>query len=244
MYISSFWSDIFVWGARLIFFIGLIPQIIRNFINNSAKGLSDLLLFSFLNFYFSLFLNSFLRDLPDAYRLVGFMSFLASIILIFQRFFYLKKLDKRQSENLLNVFIINLLFYLFLIPFIKFLPSFVVYVLSIIIFISGVISLIPQIYKTYKDRTIGNLSLQTILIMGLGGVIELSVSIVKILPMDIILVNGANVLCTIIFLSQYCFYKKMNKMIKQKKNREIKRREVFIALIKDCFIFKKIISDF
>lgn len=202
------WGEIFIWGTRLIFFVGLIPQIIYNFINNSAKGLNNLFLLCFFNFYFSLFINSFLRDLPEAYRFVGFLSLIATLILMFQRFNYLRKTNKNQSESILNFFVINLLFYFFLLFFINIFPFFIISFLSLVVFISGIIGLVPQIIEIYKNKSVGNLSLQTILIMGFGGLIEFSVSVVTFLPLDIILFNGMNISCTIIFLSQYYFYSK------------------------------------
>jgi uncharacterized protein with PQ loop repeat len=85
----------FPWIAQIIFFIGILPQIVLNFNLKSTKGLSDFLLIGYFNAYIFYMFYVFCLNLPLAHKVMTPLSFFAVVILIFQRFYYSEKKDSK-----------------------------------------------------------------------------------------------------------------------------------------------------
>ncbi|MFA5075116.1 MAG: PQ-loop repeat-containing protein [Candidatus Babeliales bacterium] len=194
-----------IWVAQILFFIGLIPQILLNYKLKSTKGLSEFLLFGYLNGSITYLYYIFCCNLPLAYKIIMPMVLLAVIIMIFQRFYYSECFYDKEYK-ILFFYILNILFYIFLIKL------FIEYSLFGII-LGWITALIwatyqfPQVFKIFKDKTIKGFSFSLAFLVGFGNLIEFIAALNLKLPLPTTLNSFRGFLIFLIFCLQFWIYK-------------------------------------
>lgn len=195
---------IFPWIAQIIFFLGILPQIGLNFKLKSTKGLSDFLLIGYFNAYIFYLFYVFCLNLPIAYKVMIPLSFVAVLILIFQRFYY----SENQDLYLRIVYLFNFIVALFFIP-IAIKNYFILgHIAGWLMMTTWAIYQIPQVVKNYKSRSVKGLSFAWLSIIAFGDFIEFVVAILLGLPPQTYWNNFRGIFIYLIFLYQFYRFKR------------------------------------
>ncbi|MCF7799712.1 PQ-loop repeat-containing protein [Candidatus Babeliales bacterium] len=202
--VSNF-AALAIWVAQILFFAGLLPQIILNYKLKSTKGLSEFLLFGYLNGTITYLYYIFCCNLPFAYKAIMPMVFLAVIIMIFQRFYYSEMFFDKEYK-ILFFYILNILVYIFLFKFFIQYQLFGIILGWITALIWGIYQL-PQVIKIFKDKTIIGFSFLLAFLVGFGNLIEFIASINLRLPLPTALNAFRGFLIFLIFCLQFWIYR-------------------------------------
>ncbi|MBD3272819.1 hypothetical protein GF385_00510 [Candidatus Dependentiae bacterium] len=255
MYFSTnMFAIIATWLSQLLFFSAILPQIWLNFKRKSTKGFSDALLFAYLNGYFAYLIYIFGLNLPIAYKIIVPNTFMATLVLFFQRFKY-ADLKNKKAKKLFTLFICNIfLFFTVLLFYFKF--SYVFgqifgYTSSLIFSMCY----FPQIFSIYKNKSTKGFSFALISLFTLGDMVELFGAIVLKLPLPTIINNLRAVVIYLIFSSQFFIYSRLFKRFSKHKisfaffnaRTQISQKfnpELFLVKINNVKFIRKKIRDF
>lgn len=191
----------FPWVAQVIFFIGILPQIILNYKIKTADGLSDFLLLGYFNAYIFYSFYVFCLNLPLAHKTMIPLSLLAVLVLICQRIYY-----SIESLFFISIFIFNFILSVILFPFIF--NEKLGHISGWLMLIIWAIYQIPQLIKNFKLNSVQGISMAWIVILGLGDLIEFTVAICLNFPVQTYLNNLRGILVALIFFYQFLIFKK------------------------------------
>ncbi|MFA5075115.1 MAG: PQ-loop repeat-containing protein [Candidatus Babeliales bacterium] len=206
IFLSNF-AVLATWTAQILFFVGLIPQILLNYKLKSTQGLSELLLIGYLNGYIAYLYYTFCCNLPAAYKTIIPIATVAMLIMVFQRFYYVKEFDKKIYKILL-IYILNFLFTISLLPFAINYKTIIGTSLGWIMAFIWATYQIPQIFKIFKEKTTFGYSFLLVSLIGVGDFVELLGALILNLPMPTILNALRGFLIYLIFCLQFWIYKK------------------------------------
>lgn len=194
---------LFAWLSQVLYTICFIPQIITNMRNRSASGVSDGLLFGYLNLLAGALFYVFLLDLPLAYKIFVPLQAAAVATLIGQRLWYDDPEEAKQSGAL---YVGNILLLLAFIPYASSHPIWVGHVGGWALVLFGFLSQAPQIWKVWQTQSVAGFDRRFVLVTFWGSFAELAGALLNHLPMQTILsaLRGI-VLCTIM-LWQFAQY--------------------------------------
>ncbi|MCF7799711.1 PQ-loop repeat-containing protein [Candidatus Babeliales bacterium] len=195
------------WIAQILFFVGLIPQILLNYKLKSTSGLSELLLVGYLNGYIAYLYYTFCCNLPAAYKTIIPIATIAMLIMVFQRFYYVQKLDKK-SYKILFFYFLNFLFAISVLPLAMNYKNIVGSFLGWIMAFIWATYQIPQIFKIFKNKTTFGYSFLLVSLIGIGDLVELTGALILNLPMPTILNALRGFLIYLIFCLQFWIFKK------------------------------------
>ena len=193
------------WIVNFFYFVGLFPQIYLNYKSKSTQGLSDLLILGYFDGYLAYFIYAYFFEFPIAYRMLLPVAVLASLVLIYQRFFYQRD-GLGKSNN--YIYYINFLLMIFFGIFLYLLPMKAANIAGWISTAIWYLYLIPQVIEIYLRKTVKGFSFLLVLFVGLGGVADFSVAILYSLPIQIILIGLRGIAFFFIFAAQFWIYRK------------------------------------
>lgn len=162
-----------IWVSQIFYLVSFFPQIITNYTMRSGKGLSDVLLFGYLNGYLAFFYFMMCMGAPVSMHILSGLQFLALLVLIFQRFYY----DATTSVyRFFALFMANMLFATFFIPFALKNPKAAGDISAWIGSAFFCVSQFFQIGKMYVARSVIGFSFLFAIFMMIGAALELSVA--------------------------------------------------------------------
>ena len=203
---NSTYANITVWLAQILFFFGLVSQIILNFRLKSTKGLSDLWLILLFNGYLAQIFYTYSLDFPFSYKVMVPLSTLAVLVIIGQRFYY-SDLTSRRNINFLKVFIVNLLAALFILPFAVDMPADMGYWSGFLMTILWAIYLLPQVYKIFITKSVEGFSFTLVSLVAVGNFMEFTSAVMLHLPYPTILNNFRAIFFYLLICLQFLLYK-------------------------------------
>jgi len=172
---GSFFITAAIWGAQLFYLVCFVPQIITNFRLGSANGLSDVLLFGYLNGYLAFFYFMICSGSSPILLFLCALQFFAWLILIFQRFYY----DSTSSVyRFFAFFLVNMLVASSFLPIAIKNPMLVGSVSGWIAAVFFCVSQFFQIGKIYITKSVIGFSFLFALFMMVGAALELTVAYV------------------------------------------------------------------
>jgi len=190
------------WFIQGIFWVGLVPQVIKNFNQKSVNGLSSLMLFGYFNGYLATTYYSYCLDLPLAYKVITPLSLATVSIMLGQHFFY---------DGKFNSMIYYLISILIAISFIPIAIKHTNFVGNLFGWTSMTIWMtyqIPQVAKIYSTRSVVGFSFFLILVNGLGNLSEVVLSSLLGLPIQSVLSGIRGMMISSIFMMQFFLYSK------------------------------------
>lgn len=193
-----------IWLAQFFYIISYIPQIIKNFMRGTVKGLSDLLILGYLNGYLAFFYYLICLGLPFAYKVMSIAQFVIFLIIVYQRINY----DATDSaKGFATLFAINMFIALLLIPLATMYPRLIGGVggwVGVALF-SG--SQIFQASKVYFEKSVIGFSFYFIIFATLGGIFELFAAFVLLLPLQTQFALCRALVMYTVFFVQFWMYK-------------------------------------
>ena len=190
------------WFIQTVFWMGLIPQVIKNFTYKSTSGISSLMLFGYFNGYLATTYYSYCLDLPLAYKIITPLSFATVSIMLLQHFFYDGKLRS------VIYYLISILIGISFIPIAMKHTNFVGNLFGWISMSIWMTYQIPQIAKIYSTKSVVGFSFFLILVTGLGNLTEVVLSSLLGLPIQSVLSGTRGMIVSSIFMMQFFLYNK------------------------------------
>jgi len=197
-------AHILIWVVQLCYVLCLVPQIMKNVKMGGTAGISDILLFGFLNGYFAIFYYLFGLGMPFAYKVMNTFQFFALIGLILQRIHYDETESYRRFEYCLWG---NSALALFFVPAAVVYPSDIGNAAGWLAIGLFSMSYLCQVVKIFVTKSVVGFSLMFVAITALGVCFELIAANILGLPQQthVSLWRAATV-CGIFFF-QFWLYK-------------------------------------
>jgi len=185
--------DITTWAIKILFWAGLLPQLLLNRRQHSTRGMSGLMLWGYFNGYLTATFYVFCLNLPFAYKFM---------IPVAQRFIYDKDFGQLRYY-LASVFLSSIgLFFLFSHP-------------TIVGNIFGWASVLiwagyqlPQIYKIYFGKTVVGFSFLLVSAIGIANLTETGIAVWFGLPVQSVLSGLRGGIIYAVFCTQFLLYRK------------------------------------
>jgi hypothetical protein len=191
------------WFINILFWAGFIPQIILNFRLKTAKGMSDIMLFSIINGYITYTYYVLCCDLPMAFKIMSPVSLATVIIMLIQRFAY----DK-YSIKLFVLYVANMIVGLLFIPYAFSKTLLVGNVMGWISASIWAVYALPQMIKITMERSVVGFSFLFVSLVGFGDIIQSVIAIALKLPSQTLFNGLRGTLVYLIFCLQFLLYKK------------------------------------
>ena len=135
-------------GISLFFYtICFIPQIIKNYVLKSGRGMSELFLFLFLNMLTAFSFYAFIKDLPVTYKFFIPLQAVFVCVLMLQRLWYE---NDHTNARLSFYFIINLLIWFAVVPLSLLQQELVASLTGWLAVTAGMVRQVPQVVKIFK----------------------------------------------------------------------------------------------
>ncbi len=195
------------WVCQFLYTICFIPQIIHNYRCKFGTGISEFFLIGYLNVYIALLYYVFLCNMPLAYKSMGVLQLLATLILIYQRLYY----NGRFTNRLWLFYVLNIILGLAVLPLAFKYPISVGLMGGWVMLLVGSVNQLPQIFKIYKEKNTAGFSLFFVVITALAGITEVTLSILLQFPMQTLLSSSRVAIIALIFCFQFWWYRKNNK---------------------------------
>ena len=191
------------WFIQGFFWIGLVPQIIKNFNQKSASGISSLMLFGYFNGYLAMTYYSYCLDLPLAYKIITPLSLATVSVMLAQYFFYDGKF------NLIIYYLISILIGMSFIPIACKHTNFVGNLFGWISMSIWMTYQIPQIAKIYSTKSVVGFSFFLIMVNGLGNISEVVLASILGLPIQSVISGIRGMVFASILMMQFFLYNKV-----------------------------------
>ncbi|MFH1832175.1 MAG: PQ-loop repeat-containing protein [bacterium] len=203
---SELLINIVLWASQVFYFACFVPQIIINYSMGSCSGLSDVLLFGYLNGYFAFFYYLYCSSFSAFDEVMTVLQFFAILILVLQRFYYSRT---TASANRFFVLIFaNFLLASFFIPFAYKNPQLVGNIGGWVAAIFFCLSQLFQIFKIHISKSVAGFSFLFVFLILFGAILELVVAYVLKYPMQSRLGLWRLVVGCGIYCVQFYIYKK------------------------------------
>lgn len=191
------------WLVQMFFWLGLLPQLFLNFKMRSTKGMSDMMLFGYLNGYLFNSYYVYCYGLPLAYRVMLPLALVTVLIMVAQRFWY-----DRDTDNtfLLRSVLASLVIAIVLLPFARVYPMLVGNVAGWIMMIIWATYQIPQVVKISESQSVVGFSLLLVMLIGFGDSLEFLTGIMLGFPIQSLLNSTRGILIFSIFSFQFWHY--------------------------------------
>lgn len=194
-------SDLFLWTAQIGYLLSLIPQILINKKQRSGKGVSQLLLFGYLNGYLCWFYYIFFFNLPFAYKVLVPPQMIATGLLIWHRVYY----DKEWLAGFL--YAINIAFFIALFPFVKNNPHEWGSAMGWASLVWASVNLLPQVIKIHMEKSVVGFSFSFVLFNLLATSSEALGALFCGLPIQSLLSGIRGILFCLVFIVQFVLYR-------------------------------------
>ncbi len=195
--------------SQLLYMVCLLPQVVTNYTVKSGTGLSDLFAIGYLNGHFAQLFYVFCLDLPMGYKIFVPVQFSIVLILIFQRLYY----DRFVNRTLTIFYAVNIVCALALIPVACRIPLICGVAHGWLALIIFSLSQIPKIYKLYSTRSVQGFSFLFVVVMGCGSVLELAGAMILGLPTQTIFNAVRNTSFVAACLGAFCLYRRRRNAI-------------------------------
>ncbi len=166
--------------SQVTYMFCMLPQVVTNYYEKSANGLSTLFVIGYLNGFIAQNFYIFSLDLPIGYKIFCPVQFGILLVIVFQRLYFENFSDKRLAI----LCCANLLFAASMIPLLnsfKFQVGFWSGWAALILFS---LSQVPQLFKVYTKKSVQGFSLLFIVVTGFGAILELTSGILLSLPLQ------------------------------------------------------------
>lgn len=195
-------SNFLLWTAQICYFLCLVPQIMTNHKRRSGAGVSQLLLFGYLNGYLCWNYYVFFFDLPFAYKLLVPPQTIATLLLVWHRVYF----DKEWLAGFL--YCINIAFFIALFPLVQSNPLMWGSVMGWASLVWASLNLLPQIFKIYQEKSVEGFSFLFVLFSLAATSAEALGALVGGLPIQSLLSGVRGVLFSFVFIAQFMLYRK------------------------------------
>ena len=205
-----------MWFVYLLFSYSLLSQIFLNLKRKKLSGMdSNFLLLTFV-LQIILCLYSYLQDLPLVYKVMNPIYLFLILILFGQRFYFLK--SKKNRRKFLHDISRNLFFMGLVLIFFSFSPFKKDMIGWLFVGINALKNSL-QAFKIYSRKSVRGLSFSFLMMTTFSYFIEMILALLMGLPIQIIFNDFKSIFIYCIMLCMYNVYK-------NKKNKEVKEKEV------------------
>ncbi|MCK4517520.1 PQ-loop repeat-containing protein [Candidatus Babeliales bacterium] len=194
--------DITTWAIKILFWAGLLPQLLLNRRQHSTRGMSGLMLWGYFNGYLMATFYVFCLNLPIAYKFMVPVSLLTVSVMVAQRFIYDKDFGQLwyYAGSLIIGFIgIPLAF------------SNAALVGNLFgwasVFIWAFYQL-PQIFKIYFEKRVVGFSFLLVSAIGIANLTETGIAVWFGFPTQSVLSGLRGGLIYAVFCTQFMLYRK------------------------------------
>ena len=194
------------WFARILFFVGFLPQILLNYKLKSVRGLSDLLIIGYLNGYIAAMYYAFCLYMPLSFRVMIPLAFFAPSLIVVQRFLYADYKDHKDKRALF-LYSLDILFAASFIPIAMKSPVLVGYICGWLMAIFWGLYQLPQVVKVFCEKSVKGFSFSLISFVAIGNAVELGGALVLGLPMPTLLNDVRSLFIYLIFCLQFWIYR-------------------------------------
>lgn len=195
------------WVAQIAYTLCFIPQIFTNYRVKCGRGVSEMLLFGYLNLLmFSLF-YIFLLDLPMAYKICVPIQLAFVLIMIVQRLWY----DAAPLAKTLGmVYLTNLAVVIAAIPFALANPMMIGSIGGWGNVVFGILSQAPQAIKIWQEKSVMGFDKNFVYACFMGGITEFAGALVGALPLQTKISSFRLITFCSVFLWQFKLYANNN----------------------------------
>ncbi len=197
-------TSVILWSITLLYTTGMIPQVVLNYRLKSVSGLSDFLLWCYVNGYVAFLFYAFCLQLPLAYRVIVPCGFCVAMTLLFQRFYYANPFPAK----LLALFSVNTLAVLWVCIYARQQPQLVGEVAGWVNVVAWSIYQLPQAVKVWSRRSVRGFSFLYLSMVALGNVLELSIAVMLGLPRQTVLTDLRSIFFYAVFCCQFWVYRR------------------------------------
>lgn len=193
------------WLPFCIYYVAGVPQILTNYKNRSADGLSFRMVFFDYTGAFSTTIYTFLLGLPFACRVMEPLCALNIGILALQGYVYARKKEVRQ-----NIIVSYLLLHAFCVSMWTFgiwRPFLVGNIMGWISIVVQCFTQLPQVIKNHRRRSVQGLSFLYMTLLGIAGCLEMIVAYLLKMPMQSFLNGMRGVLYYMVLGTQFYRYR-------------------------------------
>ena len=194
--------DITTWAIKILFWAGLLPQLLMNCRQQSTRGMSGFMLWGYFNGYLTATFYVFCLNLPFAYKFMIPFSLLTVSVMVAQRFIY----DKDFGQ--LRYYVVSILVGLVGIPLAFSHAALVGNLFGWASVSIWALYQLPQIYKIYFEKTVVGFSFLLVSTIGIANLIETSIAAGYGLPTQSILSGLRGGLIYAVFCVQFLLYRK------------------------------------
>jgi len=199
-----------IWITHLISIAGISFQIFLNYKIKSTTGLSQTYILIYLSGYIVHLFYVFCLDLPIAYKVMGPLSFLLVLTLMFQFFFYKKRTIVQRPIKLYSI---NFFIFFSLIALaIKF-PNKIGHLAGWISFVIWTVYQFPQIFKMYSNKSVEGFSFASVSIGGFQNLLGLIAALSLGVPLQSVFTALRGIIFFAIFCFQFWMYRKPSWLI-------------------------------
>lgn len=192
------------WAVNILFWGGLVPQVILNYRLKTARGLSDVMLWGYFNGYIAYVYYAFCCNLPLAYRVVVPLCFVTMLLMVVQRFVYDGAYQK--DKKLLVFYILNAVAAILILPQAFKQAWFIGSIAGWIEITIWALYQIPQVFKIHVNKSVVGFSFALVTLVGIGDIIELIVAITLRMPLQTIVNDLRGIVIYLIFCVQFWLY--------------------------------------
>lgn len=200
--------NISTWIVKLLFFVGLLPQIYINYKLRSTSGMSDWMLLGYFNGYLLTTFYVFCLDLPPSYKLMVPLSLFAVFLLVIQRFSY----DKDRQGSI-RYYVVSIAFAMIALVLAFKHPTFVGHLSGWLAVGIWTLYQIPQVAKIYHEKSVVGYSFLLVTAIGLGNFAEVITAYVLDLPGQTIVSSLRGIIIYLIFLVEFIVYRRRKQKI-------------------------------
>ena len=191
-----------MWLVNVLYFFGLMPQIYLNHKLKSVSGMSDFMLFGIFSGYATSIFYVFCLNLPGSYKVFFPLGFMATGVMVGQRFYY----DKECRISLFCTYMFFLALCVLCIPLSFKYTNWVGHAAGWIAMGIWAVYQLPQAVKMYLERSTRGFSFAFATLMAAGVLTELISATILSLPLQTILSNTRGLLAYVIFCIQFYVY--------------------------------------
>lgn len=202
MLTEGFLLEVGTWVIRVLYWGGLVPQLILNYKHHSVQGVSDFMLLGYFNGY--LFLTYYVSclDFPTAYRIMVPLTLMTVMVMVVQRFVY----DKNWGK--IGYFVASLLFALVSIPFAFKYTNVIGNLFGWAAMITFALYQFPQLFKVYFEQSVMGFSFLLVTAIGIGNMIETIIAVTFGFPPQSVFGGLRGIFIYVFFCIEFLIYGK------------------------------------
>lgn len=188
---------------QVVYCYSLVPLVLENYRLKTARGLSDALVWTFLNAFLFLGLYFFALDLPVSYQASAGIQAALTFVILCQRFYYDQFVYKKM---IFGGYIVNAVTFLLVALSARINPVGVGNFAGWIGVAFIVLNRIPQVMKIEREKSVFGFSYGFALLLGIASVMEISIVLAYKLPVQSLMTATLAFISFVIFTWQFYKY--------------------------------------